>query len=195
MATFLISFFTVVLVLLSLIILLLVLMQKSSANSSMGSALGGGAAEQALGADANNILTKLTIRGTIVFFVMAFGLYMANQYLNGPKKGNDPKSLIEGIAVEAKQDESANTTTGMDVEKMAADLEQSINTAVKDAVEEVETKASEIVEEIQKEASELTESKDIVEIKESAEEKLKATEAEAQKVMKEVQGAMKSISE
>ena len=81
MSSFLFTFFTVILVLLSLALVILVLMQKSNANSSMGSALGGGASEQALGANANNLLTKYTVRGSIIYFVLAFGLYIGSQYI------------------------------------------------------------------------------------------------------------------
>lgn len=146
MATFLISFFTVVLLLLCIVLVLLVLMQKSNANSSMGSALGGGAAEQALGADANNVLTKLTIRGTTVFFVLAFGLYMGTQYVNSNKAlGSDPNSLIEGLeestnkeaAVENEYPE-LNAASAETSEEVAKQLEASIQKAVDNAVEEAE---------------------------------------------------------
>lgn len=76
MATFLIALFSVILVLTCLFVTLLVLMQKPSANSGMGAALGGGAAEQAFGGEAGNVLTKGTIYAIIAFFILSFGLYL-----------------------------------------------------------------------------------------------------------------------
>ena len=76
MATFLIALFSVVLVLVCLFVTLLVLMQKPSSNSGMGAALGGGAAEQAFGGEAGNVLTRGTIYAIIAFFVLSFALYL-----------------------------------------------------------------------------------------------------------------------
>ena len=76
MATFLIALFSVILVLVCFFVTLLVLMQKPSANSGMGAALGGGAAEQAFGGEAGNVLTKGTIYAIIAFFVLSFALYL-----------------------------------------------------------------------------------------------------------------------
>ena len=45
----------------------------------MGAALGGGAAESAFGSDTNNILTKGTVYGIILFFLVALGLYLLYQ--------------------------------------------------------------------------------------------------------------------
>ena len=124
----------------------------------MGSALGGGAAEQALGADANNVLTKLTIRGTIVFFVLAFGLYMATQYVNSQEnQGSDPNSLIEGLEDTTTEDTSEKNEYP-DLESPSADLatdiaqqlESSINKAVEEAPQETE-KVEETTQEIKTE--------------------------------------------
>jgi|GEM_PF-509086 len=76
MSGILLGLFTVVLILVSLFLVLIILMQRASANSGMGSALGGGAAESALGGEAGNVLTKLTVKASVVFFVVAFGLYL-----------------------------------------------------------------------------------------------------------------------
>lgn len=73
-----IGFFTVILILVSAFLVLVVLMQRASSNSGMGSALGGGAAESALGGEAGNVLTRATIIGAVLFFVLAFGLYLAH---------------------------------------------------------------------------------------------------------------------
>lgn len=76
MLSFFIGFFTFILILLSFFTVLVVLMQRPSANAGMGAALGGGAAEQAFGGEAGNVLTKTTNYAIIAFFVIAFGLYL-----------------------------------------------------------------------------------------------------------------------
>ncbi|HTJ78825.1 MAG TPA: preprotein translocase subunit SecG [Rariglobus sp.] len=77
----LIGIFTVVLLFTSLFLIFVVLMQKAKADGGMGAALGGGATEAAFGADTSNVLTKATIRSAIVFFVLCFGLYLAQIYM------------------------------------------------------------------------------------------------------------------
>ena len=77
----LIGIFTVVLLCTSVFLILVVLAQKAKADGGMGAALGGGATEAAFGADTGNVLTKLTINAAIVFFVLCFGLYLAQIYL------------------------------------------------------------------------------------------------------------------
>jgi preprotein translocase subunit SecG len=70
---------TVVLIFVSLFIVLVVLAQKSK-DGGMGAALGGGAAEAAFGADTTNVLSKSTIYAAIIFFVLAFSLYLGRIY-------------------------------------------------------------------------------------------------------------------
>ena len=91
---FLIGFGIVALIVLSLFIILVVLMQKPSANAGMGSTLGGGAAEQAFGSDAGNILTRATVWATIIFFVLCFLLFLGTQKQVGSNEQ-------EGIAASA----------------------------------------------------------------------------------------------
>ena len=76
----LIGILTILLILVSLFLVLVILMQRASANSGMGSALGGGATESALGGDASNVLTKVTVRGVVIFFSVAFILFLLNMY-------------------------------------------------------------------------------------------------------------------
>jgi preprotein translocase subunit SecG len=70
---------TFVLILVSLFIVLVVLAQKSK-DGGMGAALGGGAAEAAFGAETGNVLSKSTIYASILFFVLAFALYLGRIY-------------------------------------------------------------------------------------------------------------------
>src|SRR5215217_1199827 len=71
----LLAILTVVLIFVSVFIVLVVLAQKSK-DGGMGAALGGGAAEAAFGADTTNVLSKSTIYAAIIFFALAFSLYL-----------------------------------------------------------------------------------------------------------------------
>lgn len=70
---------TFVLILISVFLVLVVLAQKSK-DGGMGAALGGGAAEAAFGADTSNVLSKSTIYAAVLFFVLAFTLYLGRIY-------------------------------------------------------------------------------------------------------------------
>src|SRR5690606_32444324 len=70
---------TFILILVSIFLVLVVLMQKSK-DGGMGAALGGGAAEAAFGADTSNVLTQATKYSAILFFVLAFVLYLGRLY-------------------------------------------------------------------------------------------------------------------
>ncbi len=72
----LLAIFTFVLILVSLFLILVVLMQKAKSDGGMGAAMGGGMAEATFGADTGNVLSKATINGAIIFFVLSFGLYL-----------------------------------------------------------------------------------------------------------------------
>jgi len=72
---------TFVLILVSLFIVLVVLAQKSK-DGGMGAALGGGAAEAAFGAETGNVLSKSTIYAAVLFFVLAFALFLGRIYEN-----------------------------------------------------------------------------------------------------------------
>jgi len=75
----LIGIFTFVLVLLSALLILVVLAQKSK-DGGMGAALGGGMTEATFGAETGYVLSRLTIKASIAFFVISFGLYLGHIY-------------------------------------------------------------------------------------------------------------------
>ena len=77
---------TFILILVSVFLVLIVLMQKSK-DGGIGSALGGGAAEAAFGADTNNVLVQATKYSAILFFVLAFLLYLGRIYERKTEKG------------------------------------------------------------------------------------------------------------
>jgi preprotein translocase subunit SecG len=75
-----INIFTIVLILVSAFLVLLVLMQKAKSDGGVGAAMGGGVAEATFGAETGNVLTNATIKASIAFFVLSFGLYLAQIY-------------------------------------------------------------------------------------------------------------------
>ncbi len=70
---------TFILILVSIFLVLVVLAQKTK-DGGIGSALGGGAAEAAFGAETTNVLTTATKYSAILFFVLAFALYLGRIY-------------------------------------------------------------------------------------------------------------------
>ncbi len=85
MGSILIGIFTFILVLVCVFMTLVVLMQKPNADAGMGAALGGGAAEGVFGGETGNVLTKVTVRCIVLYFVISFGLYLAYLYTNAHK--------------------------------------------------------------------------------------------------------------
>jgi len=75
-----INVLTFILILTSLFLVLVVLMQRAKTDGGMGAAMAGGATESAFGAETSNVLTGATIKGAIIFFVLSFGLFLANIY-------------------------------------------------------------------------------------------------------------------
>ena len=69
-----------VLIVTSVFLVLVVLMQKAKNDGGLGAAMGGGMAEAAFGADTSNVLSKATINAAILFFVLAFALYLGRIY-------------------------------------------------------------------------------------------------------------------
>jgi len=84
MAGFFIGLISVFLFLVSLFIVFIVLMQRSGGDSGMGSAMGGGSVESALGPSSGNVLTRATVYATVVFFILAFVLYLVQLARSNP---------------------------------------------------------------------------------------------------------------
>ena len=85
----LINIFMVVLVLISAFLVLIVLAQKAKSDGGVGAAMGGGVAEATFGAETGNVLTNATIKASIAFFVLCFGLYLGKIYLHKNKAKED----------------------------------------------------------------------------------------------------------
>lgn len=103
---------TFVLVLVSLFLILVVLAQKSK-DGGMGAALGGGAAEAAFGAETGNVLFTSTKYSAILFFVLAFVLYLGRIYER--KHSAAATDALPNIAGPAAPAPSAATTPPLTV--------------------------------------------------------------------------------
>ncbi len=89
----LINTLTFILVLVSAFLVLMVLMQKAKSDGAIGSGMGGGMAEATFGAETGNVLSKATINASIIFFVLAFGLYLGHKYQQTAKKAAEANAL------------------------------------------------------------------------------------------------------
>ncbi len=104
MSSILIGVFTFLLVLICILLVLVILMQRPNANSGMGAALGGGAAEGMFGGEAGNVLTKLTVRLTVLFFVISAGLYFAFIWTTGGSQVQQPQTLsLSAVSLQNKE--------------------------------------------------------------------------------------------
>ena len=110
----------------------LVLLQKSSGQQGMGAAMGGGVADQAFGAETNSILSKNTQMATIIYFILAFILYLGYQSVYSEKESDEPSALLQS----AVQEEAAVETTE---ETSAVDTPDAVIGEVEAAAEEATT--------------------------------------------------------
>jgi preprotein translocase subunit SecG len=98
MRSLLVLLLTLTLVCTSVFAVLVILMQKPSANSGMGASLGGGAAESAFGSDATKVLTRWTVGGIAMFFLLSFTLSMVHIYANSHKKSQYLEINLDSVA-------------------------------------------------------------------------------------------------
>jgi preprotein translocase subunit SecG len=90
-----ISIGTFLLIIVALALIMVVLAQRAKSDSGMA-AMGGGMMESAFGPDTSNVLSKFTIRATIVFFVLSFMLYLG--YVRVRSHGSGGKGSLPNIA-------------------------------------------------------------------------------------------------
>ena len=98
MISVLISILTFVLIIVALFIILVVLAQRAKSDSGMA-AMGGGMMESAFGPDTSNVLSRMTIRGAIVFFVLSFLIFLGYIRLRSHPEG--AKEALPNIPVPA----------------------------------------------------------------------------------------------
>lgn len=95
MISVLISIGTYLLILVAIALILVVLAQRASSDSG-AAVMGGGMMESTFGPDTTNVLSKFTIRATIVFFVLSFLLYLG--YVRIRSHGEGGKGSLPNIA-------------------------------------------------------------------------------------------------
>ncbi len=86
MISILINIGTIVLILVALFLSLVILAQRSTGDGGM-SAMGGGMMESTFGPDTTNVLSGLTIKGTIAFFLLSFVIYLGYVYQRSHPSG------------------------------------------------------------------------------------------------------------
>lgn len=128
MGSLLIGIFTLILVVVCILLVLVILMQRPNANAGMGSALGGGAAESTFGGEAGNVLTRATVKLTVLFFVISAGLFLGYIFMSGQKDDTAPTTLT----LSAQADKAAKAKPTSDIEKKAAQAQDAAK-ALEDA--------------------------------------------------------------
>ena len=112
---------TFVMVILALGIIGLILLQKSSGQQGMGAAMGGGVADQAFGAETNTILSKNTQMATIIFFVLAFVLYLGYQSKYSGQTNVEATGLLDAAIVEEAEVEASDMEVIEEIETPEAE--------------------------------------------------------------------------
>jgi preprotein translocase subunit SecG len=87
---------TFVLIIVAVVLVFLVLAQRAKSDGGMA-AMGGGMMESAFGPDSSNVLSRTTIRATVVFFVLSFLLYLG--YVHLRTHGSSAKGALPNISV------------------------------------------------------------------------------------------------
>jgi preprotein translocase subunit SecG len=88
-----------ILVIVCILLVLIILMQKSKQEAGLGAAFGGAATEQIFGAGTTSVLTKATIWGTALFFIIT--LVLAMYYSRGHQKGASGSKVLSNIPTNA----------------------------------------------------------------------------------------------
>src|SRR5512142_1464511 len=110
MISILINILTVVLILVALFLGLVVLAQRAKSDAGGLSAMGGGMVESAFGPDTSNVLTGLTIKATVAFFVLSFLIYLGYIYQRTHASAH-AGSALPNISVPATPPAAAPATT------------------------------------------------------------------------------------
>ena len=89
---------TFLLIIVAVLLIGAVLLQRAQSDSGMA-AMGGGMVESAFGPDTSNVLSKFTIRATVVFFILSFLLYLG--YVRVRSHGANGKGSLPNISAPA----------------------------------------------------------------------------------------------
>src|SRR5260221_2073440 len=94
--SFLVGILTVVMVLTCAVLILLILVQLPKKEAGAGLAFGGGATDALFGAGSGDALTKITKWSAVIFFVLAFFLFILNS------KVHNAADLDSAVETQAK---------------------------------------------------------------------------------------------
>lgn len=108
---------TGILILLCILLVLIILMQKSKQEAGLGAAFGGAATEQIFGAGTTSVLTKATIWGTAIFFIITLSLAMIYSYEH--KNSVTSKVLTSALTNETAISSAATTNIDLTVDDAA----------------------------------------------------------------------------
>lgn len=103
MISILIGVLTLVLILVCVLVTLVILMQRPSADAGMGSSLGGGVAESAFGGETGNVLTRVSVKCIVLYFILAFVLYISYFMLSKKDSTEILTPTIEGVVSATQQ--------------------------------------------------------------------------------------------
>jgi preprotein translocase subunit SecG len=95
------------LIIVSLFLILVVLMQRANSDGGLGTAFGSTITESAFGTEAGNVMTKITRITFVVFFAVAFVLYLAVLAQQNHHAAPQKSLFEEEAAAEAKAEQSA----------------------------------------------------------------------------------------
>jgi len=95
------------LIIVSLFLILVVLMQRANSDGGLGTAFGSTITESAFGTEAGNIMTKITRITFIVFFAVAFVLYLAILAQQNHSASQQKSLFDEEAAAETQTDKAA----------------------------------------------------------------------------------------
>ena len=107
-----------ILVLVCIFLVLIILMQKSKQEAGLGAAFGGAATEQLFGAGTTSVLTKATIWGTAIFFVIT--LILAIYYSHEHSRAGVTRRLLGAASTNEVPSIAAPPATNAPLEEATA---------------------------------------------------------------------------
>jgi len=123
-----IGILTGILVILCILLVLIILMQKSKQDTGLGAAFGGAATEQLFGAGTTSVLTKATIWGTALFFVITLilAMYYSHEHKKSGKSriGAPPALSDSGATNVVDQTTGAADTNALPASPDATDADE-----------------------------------------------------------------------
>lgn len=131
---------TGILVLICIFLVLIILMQKSKQEAGLGAAFGGAATEQIFGAGTTSVLTRATIWGTAIFFILTLALAMI--YSHEHKNSVTSKVLSSALTNETAISSAVTTNAARTIDLTVDDTAKSASTNEPPALTETNAPAT-----------------------------------------------------